>query len=841
MRRESGFDKYIPQIRNPEPDALGQWHMFHSTKFLQKTQYNQKEEKLVTNEAMSSLGIPPFLQHSYLNGMPPPAINCLRQWQNELFSKTVWRARKSVVVLAPTSGGKTMVAEVAFGQDLFRNPDSKHIYALPFVSLASEKTIEFRKRFFKHNVRPFYQNIGGNDFKRGSIAICTYEKAHSILNSCMKEGYISKIQTIVIDEIHMIGDENRGPVVESLIMKCLLLCSKHNIRIICLSATLCINDAERIATWINGFTYICQTRPSRIKHYYLSKTGNLFLLDSGQKSYVQTIPSSSNKSIIFLIRSLLSKKAANTVLVFVNTRNQTQQVAEFIANHIYDEDEGLPKINIPDDYVLSERIQIIQKLSKSNAGLDPSLKNCIACGVGYHNAGMLLEERNLIEEALRNGTISVIVATTTLSAGINIRNVSRVIINDIYRYKYGVGKIIIPHSQYIQMAGRAGRDENNGGDVIIIGQNEEAKEINDSISLSTKTLDTIKSYLIEESSEERYFLQCLVMGFIESKDNGINLFYRSKLDGLNLKEEEIRNYGTSLVERLKRKGLIENEYTATDFGKAIAESSLSVEEGIDLRNSIKRAENGLNLEDEVHMLYLCVPASAVSSEKTPNYEEIIWQKLINEHENVIKLIASIDSMTFQKHIILTAFQGGKGKTKDLERIDKELDKVYYACLLKNLIDEHPIFEIVKQFNISRGAVQAIQMQAANHAGQTAKFCERIHCYLLSTAILAFRKRLDFCVHADLIPLLRLPSCTKSIARFLHNSNIKNPSDVCNSSNEQLASIFLKNGFTENESNFLSQKIKEESIRLTKTFSFLESIEELSIHSFLLTSNGVTIL
>ena len=97
-------------------------------------------------------------------------------------------------------------------------------------------------------------NVGGNDFHRGQIAVCTFEKAHSIINSALTGGYANQIKLIIIDEVHMIGDEFRGPVIEALIVKAMLM--KNNPRIIGMTATVNQKDAIRLSKWINGFPFI---------------------------------------------------------------------------------------------------------------------------------------------------------------------------------------------------------------------------------------------------------------------------------------------------------------------------------------------------------------------------------------------------------------------------------------------------------------------------------------------------------------------------------------------------------------------------------------------------------
>ena len=202
-----------------------------------------------TTDEMGDLLIPAFLQHAYIHSDPP--ILKLHQWQNEILQSKFWLNKNNIVVVAPTSGGKTLIAEVAIAQILEEEPYAKCIYALPFVALASEKYNDFNERFKGFKICPYFQNVGGDDFARGSIGICTYERAHSLLNSAIRSGYDKKIKLVVIDEAHMIGDESRGNVAESLFMK--LMSMRKPPQIIALTATLNEQDAKKLANCIHGF------------------------------------------------------------------------------------------------------------------------------------------------------------------------------------------------------------------------------------------------------------------------------------------------------------------------------------------------------------------------------------------------------------------------------------------------------------------------------------------------------------------------------------------------------------------------------------------------------------
>lgn len=790
------------------------------------------------NDEMCDLNIPAFLQHSYINGIPPPAIDSLRSWQKGLLSRQEWTSNKNCVVVAPTSGGKTLIAEVAIAQLLEDDPLAKVIYSLPFVALANEKNDDIQKRFRRYLVRPFYQNIGGSDFQRGSIAICTYEKAHSILNSAIKNHYISKVKLVIIDEVHMIGDESRGVVCESLLMKLMQL--GHKPRIITLTATLNMSDAIKLSQCINGFFHFTSTRSAEIKQYISTRDGSLHKIKDGNE-LVKILQQKSIKEdssfILPMVRSVIRKATISSVIVFVNTRIETKNLAIFIAKHLYDQIDDNPSIEKPSDEIISKRKEIIHSLSLCQSGADPSLSFCIENGIGFHHAGLLLEERKIVENGVRNGLIQIIVATTTLSAGINIRNVSRVVIHSPYRKIQSAKKpILISTALFAQMSGRSARVEGKTGDVVVIARS--TYEIDEIMKMMTQSLPNVESSIMKTTQIYSYMLQTLTYGL--SRDfYSLKSFMTTSFCN-NENDSEIDQLVNKSIDFLKNNKLInQTNFSATKLGNAISASNLTIEEGLKLNQILDKMTKSLCLIDDLHLLFLCSPQQ--TGVYVPAFKEPIWESIFEKHSHVIYLITdkTIDEL---QRIIVFSFNGLLQMSPENLAI---FERIYTACVLECLIEEFPLKEIESLYHIDRGTIQSLQTNASSYTGQITRFIESMEILALAAALRQFIKRLCFGVKSELVELMRLPSMRRETARKLFEKGIKEPNELVLLSVDEIYDIIKGNESLNSNSSpdisvdsidtkekeinqdlmHIAKNIKKEAKELTDNLAILEEYEE----------------
>ena len=119
-------------------------------------------------------------------------------------------------------------------------------------ALAAEKFSEFKKLETMKLDRKIKVTISTGDFDsvgnltNSDILILTNEK----MDSLMRYGpaWIDDIGLVVADEIHLVGDEGRGPTLEMILTRFKLGLAGNKPRIIGLSAT--ITNSDELAEWL---------------------------------------------------------------------------------------------------------------------------------------------------------------------------------------------------------------------------------------------------------------------------------------------------------------------------------------------------------------------------------------------------------------------------------------------------------------------------------------------------------------------------------------------------------------------------------------------------------------
>lgn len=169
---------------------------------------------------------------------------------------------KSLLVCTPTASGKTLIAEIACMQSIL-NKIGKAIYIVPLKALANEKYKDFQRKY--GHLCKIVMSIGDLDkaepyLQNYDLIITTSEKLDSLLRHHVP--WIKDVNTIIVDEVHLLNDVTRGPTLEILITMLKLVLK--NIQIIALSAT--IGNPSELAEWLESELILDNWRPVELRH-----------------------------------------------------------------------------------------------------------------------------------------------------------------------------------------------------------------------------------------------------------------------------------------------------------------------------------------------------------------------------------------------------------------------------------------------------------------------------------------------------------------------------------------------------------------------------------------------
>jgi DEAD/DEAH box helicase len=247
----------IPNASRRERTNSG---IFHSSP---RTQSQSPSRNPLLSLSHPRYRLPPQL----ISNIESLGIKYIYQWQSScLLGRDLLAGEKNLVYTAPTGGGKSLVADILMLKNVIDNPGKKAILVLPYVALVQEKTawlrrvvegvrrqsdltssrqvVDEQKYYSNYHHKPI--NVVG--FFGGSktretwsdtdIAVCTIEKANSLINGAIEECSVDKLGVVVLDELHMLDDNHRGYILELLATKLLIL--ESGVQIIGMSATLSV-------------------------------------------------------------------------------------------------------------------------------------------------------------------------------------------------------------------------------------------------------------------------------------------------------------------------------------------------------------------------------------------------------------------------------------------------------------------------------------------------------------------------------------------------------------------------------------------------------------------------
>jgi helicase len=460
---------------------------------------------------------------------------------------------KSILVSAPTASGKTLIAMLAMLSYLSKNK-GKVIYLSPLRALAAEKFTEFKKLekiALGNKVKVAistgdFENIEKN-LEKSNVLILTNEKMDSIIRHGAE--WVDEIGLVISDEVHLIGDESRGPTLEMILTQLKLLETKP--QIVGLSAT--ITNSDEIADWLE-----CKLVQNDWRPVPLSEG----VCDEGQVTMSDGKTFEVERSLMGtpIDLGVQSVKEGGQSLVFAETRTRSKSLATKAADTIS---------KILEKKEITELEKTSKKLLSENehTELVKTLATLVKKGVAFHHAGLNQKCRETIETEFRKGTIKLLSSTPTLAAGVNLP-ARRVVISNVNRYNAKVGaNRPISILEYKQLCGRAGRPQyDDFGESIIVGNGNTDDLIEYYVNGEP---EPIESKITDDKSLRTHILSVIVTHPGIKKEEILEFFLQT-LGGLQSRKPTLKFAIDISLRFLSSKFLIIKKgerYAATEFGK----------------------------------------------------------------------------------------------------------------------------------------------------------------------------------------------------------------------------------------------------------------------------------
>ncbi|KAL2064983.1 hypothetical protein VTL71DRAFT_4123 [Oculimacula yallundae] len=789
------------------------------------SEYSQRRSLALTPSATTNplldLSHPAYeLPEQLTQNLASLGIKSIYPWQSEcLLRSGALKGEANLVYTAPTGGGKSLVADILMLKKIIENPEKKALLVLPYVALVQEKLKWLRKVVEglskmmeepEDNQRPNLFRTRGDEnavkvvgFFGGSktkatwhdmdIAVCTIEKANSLVNAALDEASVGKLGVVVMDELHMIDDEGRGYILELMATK--LLSLNQDVQLVGMSATL--NNAELLAKWLdNAKFYISRYRPVPVEEHlvfdnsvYPASSSSRFYKTATQLNaqtqtqsqaqtqiQIQTCSSTQakpeacrtiqqseskelNNPLINSVVALANETARSGygALVFCSSRTGCERDAELISM-------VLPQPHEVGLLIMERRQELLNDLRSTNTGLDQILERTVPVGVAFHHAGLTTEERDLIATAYDQGIIKVIVATCSLAAGINLP-ARRVILHGAR-----MGADLVGPSMLRQMRGRAGRKgKDEIGETYLCCQKSDLEAV---AELMEAELPSVESCLVPEKRGIKRALLEVIATKLATNDESIEDYMKKTLLYHSMDYDELAKMVKSTMQDLEESNLLQRtrdcDFKATLLGEAIVASSLTPEDGLFIHRELRKALQAFVMDGEMHVLYSFTPVQAAQS-------NINWQIFRKEMDGFDESnLRAMEFIGLKPSVVNKMAQGGTMKETTEQEIETaRIYKRFYSALqLRDLCNEVPIHLVARKYDIPRGIVQNLAQTCHGFAAGMIKFCERMNWGALAAVLDHFSDRLRAGAKADLLALAEITFVKSRTARVFWENGFK---------------------------------------------------------------------
>lgn len=379
-------------------------------------------------------------------------------------------AHHGVLVSAPTSSGKTVVAEYAIWRRLaapehLRYPPDRPgrvVYTTPLKALSNQKFHDLQDTYGVENVGLVTGEHTLND--SAPVVVMTTEILRNIIYD--EPQRLDDIGVVILDEVHYIDDYPRGTVWEEVIIE-----APRHIRVVGLSAT--VSNVDELAEWMTALrgdipTVVRTERPVALELWLCIDNQLWPLFDQHGRVARKTLDRAQNDALqdprfryarrapdndLLQVIERLRHNQMLPAIYFIFSRRGCREALSRCAVHGLDLTDDIEKREIDEEYRRSvELINDPDEREVFRAALD---ERQLRRGVSMHHAGMLPYAKETVERLFQRGLIKVVFATETLSLGLNMP--ARACVVSSFTKFDGTGFHSLASGELTQLMGRAGR------------------------------------------------------------------------------------------------------------------------------------------------------------------------------------------------------------------------------------------------------------------------------------------------------------------------------------------------------------------------------------------------
>jgi len=467
-----------------------------------------------------------------------------------------------LLISAPTSSGKSFCGEIAAIAALLRR--RKAVMLFPLKSIAEEKYHHFRACYQQLGIKILIvtadhpENDAPFQFGDFDLALAIYEKFNRLLTAQLD--ILQQLGLIVVDEIQMLGDPERGPELEMALAK--VIASGYTPRLVALSAVL--DDETALARWLNCRLIKESTRPVDLLqgiavagnfHYRSFNTG----IEGDEAFPLRSDREGLTASLLDFLRDDPRRK-----LIFLKSRRDTINAAFKLAASV---NWGEAKATLA------------QVEEEEPSFLIRALRQTLSRGVAFHNADLTPAQRKAVEQGYLSGEIRVIFSTTTLAMGVNLP--AEMVLLETMKYRsgdFGGRPLLVPitASEFRNITGRAGRfglaEGEKPGRAVILADSEFEQEVLWSNYIETGAREALRSQL------SAYPVEDILLDLIAS-GLGVDPLSRQRALGALFGAQQDAVIDDVSCERacqrLLKEKLLDTSGAVTPLGRAVAEKGLT--------------------------------------------------------------------------------------------------------------------------------------------------------------------------------------------------------------------------------------------------------------------------